>query len=342
MDTDLQTFLKMTIDVGEYQRGTAVQLALRGKPYAAIRQVLPVSKAFISKWKKIYDQRGMDGLRMAYRGSDGYLTAAQRTKVLTWIAAQDHCDVARVRVHLQEQYGVQYQSQQSYYALLHATNRKWKNVQTSNPKNNDQQVAAKHVELTVYWLSIVTNWNGVTGCCCLSMSVFCIGVMSVGYGWGERNERLTVDVVNTQARQPFYGALDALTGEMHVMPYPVAQTDNTTDFLVELLSRYPDAKLTICWDNARWHKGAEMERFLAEVNANGSPEAWWMIYIHFAPHDPTQNPIEEVWRQGKSAIQKLRLVDTTVQPVVAAFECNIERQFFDFPNRQRYGRLQMI
>lgn len=49
---------------------------------------------------------------------------------------------------------------------------------------------------------------------------------------------------------------------MHLLPYPVAQTDNTSDFLVELQSRYPDAKLTICWDNARWHKGTEMERFL--------------------------------------------------------------------------------
>lgn len=134
MDTDLQTFLKTTTDVREYQRGTAVQLALRGELYAAIRQVLPVSKAFISKWKKIYAERGTDGLRVAYRGSDSYLTVAQRTEVLTWIAAQDPCDVARLRAHLQEQYGVAYQSQQSYYALLHAANRSWKKVQASNPK----------------------------------------------------------------------------------------------------------------------------------------------------------------------------------------------------------------
>ena len=114
------------------------------------------------------------------------------------------------------------------------------------------------------------------------------------YSWGKRTERLTVDVVTTQARQPFYGALNALTGEMHLLPYPVAQTDNTSDFLVELQSRYPDAKLTICWDNARWPKGTEMERFLAEVNGVLPPEDWPITCLNFAPHDPTQNPIEEV------------------------------------------------
>ncbi|MBP1466711.1 transposase [Candidatus Chloroploca sp. M-50] len=163
-----------------------------------------------------------------------------------------------------------------------------------------------------------------------------------GYAWAKRNERATLDVVNTQARQPFYGALDALTGEMHLMSYPVAQTDNTTDFLVELRLRYPDAKLTICWDNARWHKGKEMERFLAEVNGALSPEDWPITCINVAPHDPTQNPIEEVWRQGKAAIQKLRLVATKFQDVIDAFEQVLERHTFDFPNRQRYGRLQMI
>ena len=163
-----------------------------------------------------------------------------------------------------------------------------------------------------------------------------------GYGWGKRNERLTLDVVNTQARQPFYGALDALTGEMHLMPYPVAQGDNTTDFLVELCSRYPGAKLTVCWDNASWHTGAQMERFLSEVNAGLTPEEWRITCINFAPHDPTQNPIEEVWHQAKGAIQKLRLVATKFHEVVDAFERVVERQIFDFPNRLRYGDLQII
>jgi len=149
-------------------------------------------------------------------------------------------------------------------------------------------------------------------------------------------------VGNPKARQTFYGARDARTGEMHLMPYPNAQSDNTTDFLVELQSRYPHAKQTICWDNARWHKGAEVSTFLEQVNGGLDPAAWPITCINFAPHDPTQNLIEEVWHQGKGAIQKLRLVAQKFQEVIDALECVLERTIFDFPNRQRYGALQMI
>ncbi|MBP1466712.1 transposase [Candidatus Chloroploca sp. M-50] len=134
METDLHAFLQTTTDVREYRRAIAVQLALQGTPYATIREVLPVSKACISKWKKIYHALGTDGLRIGYRGSESFLTATQRTEVLIWIAAQTPCDVARLRAHLQDQYGVVYQSDQSYDALLHAAGLSWKKVQASNPK----------------------------------------------------------------------------------------------------------------------------------------------------------------------------------------------------------------
>jgi transposase len=134
MDMTLQTFLQTTSDVREYQRALAVQFALRGDPYATIRAVLPVSKAFISKWKQLYDERGTDGLRVAYRGSKGYLTAAQRVDVLAWIAAQPTCDLAQLHAYVTDTYAVTYQSNQSYYALLREAGLRWKKVQASNPK----------------------------------------------------------------------------------------------------------------------------------------------------------------------------------------------------------------
>lgn len=163
-----------------------------------------------------------------------------------------------------------------------------------------------------------------------------------GYRWGKRNEPLVIPVGNTKARQAFYGALDARSGEMHMLPYPKAEQVATTDFLDELRYRYPDAKLTICWDNASWHQGPVLRTYLAACNDGLPPEAWPITLIHFAPHDPTQNPIEEVWHQGKTAIRKLRRAATHFREVIAAFEERLERAFFAFPNRQMYGDLQII
>lgn len=134
MDEALSEFLRTTRDAREYKRGLAVQMVQQEFAYAAISQLLQVSEPFISKWKKLYAEQGIDGLRLAYEGSESYLSASDRAEVLAWIAAQDSCDLLRLQVHLRASYAVEYQSNQSYYDLLHAAGLSWKKVQAANPK----------------------------------------------------------------------------------------------------------------------------------------------------------------------------------------------------------------
>jgi transposase len=157
-----------------------------------------------------------------------------------------------------------------------------------------------------------------------------------GYAWGKRNERVSVPIGNLKSRQTFYGGVNAQTGEMHVVPYPKAESAATTDFLTELLYRHPKAKITICWDNAKWHRGEEIIRFLNEVNAGLPPEEWPLTLLNFAPHDPEQNPVEEVWHQGKTGLREQRLEATQFSEVTTAFETLLERQVFDFPKLRMY------
>lgn len=134
MDELLGEFLRSTRDAREYKRGLAVQMAGQGYAYAAISQLLQVSEPFVSKWKRIYAEQGVGGLRLGYQGSDGFLTETERADVLAWIDHQEHCDLARLQAYLAETYAVRYQSNQSYYDLLHAAGLSWKQVQASNPK----------------------------------------------------------------------------------------------------------------------------------------------------------------------------------------------------------------
>jgi transposase len=145
---------------------------------------------------------------------------------------------------------------------------------------------------------------------------------------------------NPKERRAYYGGIDAWAGEMHLATYPKAEGAATTDFLLELTYRYPGAKLTICWDNAKWHRSEEVTRFLAELNAGLPPEEWRITLINFAPHDPEQNPIEEVWRQAKTALRHERLKASTFSVVTASFEATLERQIFDFPKLRMYAPSQ--
>lgn len=84
-------------------------------------------------------------------------------------------------------------------------------------------------------------------------------------------------------------------------------------------------------ENARWHSGEEISRFLAEVNGDARPEEWLVTLFAFAPHDPEQNLVEEVWRQGKTSLREQRLEASHFGEMTTAFEARLERQIFDFP-----------
>nr|WP_256439636.1 transposase [Candidatus Chloroploca mongolica] len=138
------------------------------------------------------------------------------------------------------------------------------------------------------------------------------------------------------------GALDARTGEMTVVPYCVADQLSTTDFLLTLHDRQRDVKLTICWDNASWHTCRAVKALLAEINAGREPEDWIITCLNFAPHAPEQNPIEEVWRQGKTDLRANPQNDATFEEFAARFVARLDEQKFDFAKLALYGDVRMI
>jgi putative transposase len=140
MMSDLATLIKTTRESRELKRALAVKNTLAGHPWKAVMEELGVSWSFIGKWRQIYEQQGVDGLKLGYKGSSGYLTPEQRAEVMRWLQEPQHWNVGRLRAYMQRQYGVEYQSRQSYYALLHEAKLSWKKTQKRNPKADPEQV----------------------------------------------------------------------------------------------------------------------------------------------------------------------------------------------------------
>jgi transposase len=201
-------------------------------------------------------------------------------------------------------------------------------------------VAAKRAELTAYFAQHQEAIERGDRVVVYVDECFLLWGDLCGYAWGKRDARLTLSIGNPKARQTYYGALDAWSGMLHVASYPKAEGDATADFLVELMYRYKHAKITIIWDNARWHRGEAITRVLERVNAGLAPEDWRITLLAFAPHDPTQNPIEEVWREAKTELQAERLEATTFATVTETFETRLDRRVFDFPKLRMYAPSQ--
>ena len=123
-----------------------------------------------------------------------------------------------------------------------------------------------------------------------------------GYGWGDRQERLETEVKNYRDSQTYYGAINCLTGEMTLRSYKSANTLSTIQFVQELQSQNPEAKIVLIWDGASHHRSIEFRDFLAQTNQG---QEWNIHCLRFAPYAPQENPIENVWGQLKPMLRSL-------------------------------------
>jgi len=105
----------------------------------------------VSKWKGQYEAEGAAALRLRHRGSEGYLREADRQAIVQWIGTHETVSVEAVRDYIEEQYGVVYQSKQSYYELLEAGGMSYHRSEKGNPKRNEAQVLERREEIKKNW-----------------------------------------------------------------------------------------------------------------------------------------------------------------------------------------------
>jgi len=118
-----QAAILTLLDTGkplEIKRAMAVRMSVQGYSRAEIAELLNVSVQFVDKWKAIYFKLGVDGLKLGYHGSQGYLNPEERQQIIAHIKSHSTFTVDELREHIKIQYEVKYNSLKSYTDLLHA------------------------------------------------------------------------------------------------------------------------------------------------------------------------------------------------------------------------------
>ena len=123
---ELNEFIEISEDVREIKRGLAVKMRKQGHKLAEVEKLLNISASFVSKWKKKYEEGGVEELKMGFEGSEGYLTKEQRGEIQIWLRRKEYWNLEELKKYVDEEYGVSYKSKQSYYDLFHAAGISWK------------------------------------------------------------------------------------------------------------------------------------------------------------------------------------------------------------------------
>lgn len=158
-----------------------------------------------------------------------------------------------------------------------------------------------------------------------------------GYVWGPSNQRIRVPMINERERQTYYGAIDAYSGALVVMPLGVGNTAWTCLFIEYLREQYAGKRIILCWDGASYHRSAAFREYLEAVNHGYPRDQWPLTCLQFAPHAPDQNPIEAVWLQAKTYVRKRWYrCKAPFQTIIDLFEEALNTLVLDFKKLRMY------
>jgi putative transposase len=149
MYEDLEDLIKRSPKPLEVKRGIAIKQDLAGKSRNLIGEILSVSVKFISKWRLIYDEYGVNGLVSMHQGAKprAYLDEQKKAEVLKHIRSHEVFGPSELAACLEKDYGVRFKSKQSYYDLLHDARMSWHKSQKTNPRRNESKVQEKRTEI---------------------------------------------------------------------------------------------------------------------------------------------------------------------------------------------------
>jgi putative transposase len=140
---DLNQLINANPDARELKRAVAAKMYLKGYKHREISEALGVSSGFISKWTKRYEEFGVSGLKLGYRGSVGYLEPEQRQQTLNWLKSKNYWNLDELQGYIEQEYDVVFDSKQSYYTLFGQAGISWKKTQKCNPKADPTLVEKK-------------------------------------------------------------------------------------------------------------------------------------------------------------------------------------------------------
>jgi transposase len=336
---ELEYFIKMTTDAREIKRALAVKMTISGIHYSEITQLLGVSRQFISKWKNCAIFEGIEYLRIKYKGRKSYLKPEEKQEVIQWLREQKLLRLSDLKLYLQNNYHIYFESEQSYYSLFKEAGISWKKTQKRNPAKKDELVEAKKKEIEI----LLAKWQPDIEA--KNITVFMIDECHLlwgdllGYVWGRTDMRIEIPIKNEKMRQTYYGALDYETKEFIMKEYESGNTENTINFIKYLQDQRPGKKLAIFWDGASYHDSKEFREYLKGINKNLSEEEWQIICTKFAPNAPEQNPVEDIWLQGKNWLRQFYHLCKSFKVVRWLFKFFLDGEIFDFAKLYQYGKM---
>ncbi len=191
--------------------------------------------------------QGIEGLKLAYKGSKSYLTKEQKEEAIEWLQKQEYWDLSELECYLIEKFDVVFKAHASYYNLLKEAKISWQKAQASNPRKDEDLVTERNKEIEK---KLIDNLPAIKAEKIIVYAIDEVHLLEgdlISHLWGDTKKRLKIPLPNYKNRQTYYGAFNLFKSKLYVEEYKAGNGENTVDFIKKLSNKNPDSRIIIFW-----------------------------------------------------------------------------------------------
>lgn len=313
------------------ERAHAIILNSQQRTVSDIAAILLRSENTIRQWIHDFQQRRISSIFHQYQGNNNAskLTKEQKQEIKQTLEQppseqglpKGFWDVPTLKAYLKTEFGVIYESDRSYHYLLRFGGLSFKLPTAFDNRRNIEQINQRLKEISQEIKPYLTDdtWEIFT-----ADETRITWEAEIRRAWLQRNAKTVVKVHRDDQYQNFFGVLNLKNNKSHTFRLDW-QNQYTIIYSLKCLTKlYPNKRICIIWDNARWHKGKELRK---ELHKGQSLER--VHLVNFPPYAPDVNPQEHVWKYAKDQISNDNVLDTFRQ-TIALFEQSIRSATFDY------------
>lgn len=296
-----------------------------------ISQVIFRPEKTVRMWLSEYKEKRISSLFPAYEGSTNAskLTPAQREEIYTVLQQppseyglpRDFWTLNDMKKWVRTEFGVVYESDRSYHFLLHSGRLSWKLPDKFDVRRDDAFVEQRMTEIRAEVTPLLNDEAWVV---CAGDETRIVWESESRRAWLKTNEKTILKVSRDAQYQNFFGALNFRSKKCHLFQLSWQNQEEIIKALEKLVAYYPNKKICLIWDNAKWHKG----KFLREKLKKGQ-SLERLHLINLPPYAPDTNPQEHIWKYAKDKTANHQ--DESFVTTINAFKLAVIHRTFSYP-----------
>lgn len=286
----------------------ALLMRQKGMNLKDIADIVSRNEQTVGRWIKDFSTRRIASIFTGHENNNNAskLTKEQKQQIAETLhkppcaygLPKEFWDVPTLKEYVRAEFGVVYESVQSYHFLLRFSNLNFKYPDSFDQRRDDAYIAQRmreiHEEIAPFLND--SQWE-----------VFVADEVRVQFealtrrAWLRRGERTVVQVNREREAQSYLGLLNQKSCMCHIYELAWQNQQEVLRSLKTFLQKYPKKRICIIWDNARFHKGKEIRMAL------GKGMLLERVHlINLPPYAPDMNPIEHVWKAAKDVLANVQ------------------------------------